>query len=336
VWDDCVGEEGVLDPHHSPKVLSGIIIADAMPWWSLYAHKLGVSVRLVILRKPHLVSLAKTIAPEATFVISTDDIATILAQQELVDECDILFTDERCPTFDSSFWKMPRAKLIVSNGSRPGPPPPKWDLTKTNISHQGTGGCTNQTGTVWIWSKVPNDAFDFKNQLLKVYNKPPQDLRMVLKLAKSGKPVPAPSEIPPENQATVMWVSRNNTVASHGLFPLGTHGWDTRVHTRFGGNAFVERELTRSERLDVLNVPETIATLAQCEENEDQLLASVQLPLKIYQEVADRLVRTKPFWAPSPPSKRPQVPPLAQPPLKRSRLSSFSGDPGGGGQGKIW
>ena len=112
--------EGVLDACQVEKRMSGVIVAQSMPWWSLFAHKLGVEISLVILRDSNLIHLAKQLVPNASFVVTKDDVDVVLRNHDLQGKCQALFTDERSPRFNQDWWKNGTSKLVLSAGSRQG------------------------------------------------------------------------------------------------------------------------------------------------------------------------------------------------------------------------
>jgi hypothetical protein len=188
--------------------------------------------------------------------------------------------------------------LVLSAGSRQGQIPKGWKLVKINLEHNLTGGVTDAKSSSWVWIRTKNDATALQGLLLKKFVKPDQDLRMILKMAKNGRPTSTPVNVPLPSQKSVNWYKEGKCLEAHGLYPLTTGDWDLNVRTKFGGNLFVKRTLTRSERLDMMDVPEKLARKARHLELEDELLASAPTPLKILQDVTDRLMTAKEWWQP--------------------------------------
>jgi hypothetical protein len=273
-----------VDQTHLPGAL---VIGEVFPWWSLVASKLGVRVMSIWTssHSPFLNLIQRSTASIVPRVNLLEEASPASASAEF-QSVQVVFADEGLSCLSGYVWQNHSIRWVIMSGTTAGPPPWGWYKSETMLNHQKAGGVTNYSQRMVVFGRSSNIL---ELDRLPQPVKPSQDLRSVLKVAKSGKPVP--NQFIPRVIAEVardVEFIEPGLVSCQGLMPVKmtiSVEWP-KVRTIFGGKSWVDRKLLPMEQLQALDLPETVIRMASDEERS--LLTKLWLtPLKVRQALCE-------------------------------------------------
>ena len=284
VWNYGKGKEGARPAPERMKRINVVIVDHQYPWWYGAAKSVAFNVTniwLISYQNLDVKSVVENCLTDAVLEMGdqpSDAFVKAMHQSDcvLINGC-IPDALER-----HKLWTVNTGttlKLVVYTQPTRHHPGKPWKTQANRVKHSEVGGITDGTFTIFITS-VQTPFQDMDSIVIDQHIA--QDLRWVLKPNEEGRITSPPEER--ETLGRVNWYQRN-VIHEASLLPWSQ--MNTQVITRYRHNQWVVRRLTLMEKLLSVDVSEQLIKLNPTKEAREVLLASITVPLKVLQTVAE-------------------------------------------------
>jgi hypothetical protein len=255
------------------------IIVKGWPSWCMAATTRGWDVKLIVIKDNEWEREIRVWFPMAIVV----EYERINGCEASVAYIEVWFSDLDPPQ-KLNLWISQAHFIITSRRARTVSKP--WQFQLLSISHAACGGVTSGSWIFYIYHKDDNLA------IIKPAPVAGRDLSTILNTKQEGMPCPKPATVPTSHQQVIQL--RPNTFHGGGLLPWGGFRLKIVAPCIFSQTGWVRRQLSGSEMLRALDVPEEMETELKSNQIR-QICADVDMiPLKVTVSILDAL----PCWEP--------------------------------------